>query len=570
MSEKQTSQTRHARTIVKDLFASERSFPLLSATILFLLWLIFFIVSPLFSNANTCFAADEISACSVFRDKLLHAEFSSYSFASGLGISLPRLALTGFGGLLTIPSGLLPETVFPQAVLVLSAFRLGLAAYCFSKLLSVLLKKNTLSLVLLFSLLYTGLTFSLSYFLHLPVSSAYAMLPLALYLAGKTVRQSRPVISFSLLLSLFLYLTSNVILALLLFPILIGGLVYFARKSKDNSLSRTCLRLSVHVLLSIGLSGIILIPQLMQIPYVLKDQAPASSFLQTIGSDTPSDKTEISFSSPITELLFGNNGSLVLVGQNAGAFSVDGSYSDHFDLLNEWIYSLWPYLPSIPFQTSTMATTTPEFTDTQHARFSVSTLFSDPLYAAIKLPHLSHPVDVRLNGNSVGTISYSRKSVLIRLGTFNAGQILSLELVSTTPEDLEEVQVSFGYLNTFDWSRYTESANFGVIDRSLSHDGLSANILPASDSLILTNIPYEKGWTVYLNGVRSTVTSYEGALLAAPVSAGNYYVFFRYQAPGSTIGSLLSALSCLALAAYSFFGSSPKRSSIKSQKIESK
>ena len=157
----------------------------------------------------------------------------------------------------------------------------------------------------------------------------------------------------------------------LILLILIGGLVFFARKSKDSSLSRTFLRLSGHVLLSIGLCGIVLIPNLLQVPALMAKQDPASSFLQSIGSDTPSHKTELSYSSPITELLYGQSGDLVLAGGKAGAFALEGEYTDQFEFLNEWVYSLWPYLPTVPFQTSTTAKSTPEFTSAGTVRFSL-------------------------------------------------------------------------------------------------------------------------------------------------------------------------------------------------------
>ncbi len=571
MSEKQSPQPKHTRTVLRDLFASERSFPLLSASLFFILWFCFFQLTSVFLNTKTCFASEEIAALSVFRYKLFHADFSNYSFQFGLGTNLPRIALRGFGGLLTIPFSLLPESVFPQAILVLSALRLGLSAFFFSKLLSLFLQKNTLLRHLFFSLLYTIAVFSISYILLFPVSGVYAMLPLSLFLVQKAFREPRcPFISISLLLSLCLYLVSNIILALILLPVLICASLYLITRRKDNNLSQTLLRLMAHILLSVSVCGFITIPAFMQIPSLMEKQDRTSSFLQKIGSDTSSHKTDMTIESPITDLLYGHGGSMVLTGHNAANFSTETPYTDHFALLNEWIYSLWPYLPSVPFQTSTTASTTPEFTSAGSVRFTVSTLFSDPLYAAITLPNRSHRVDVFLNDNPIDSIYFNSGTVLIRLGTFNAGQLLTLDLKSDHPSDLKEVNVRFGYLNSFDWNRYTESANFGVLEQELSQDGLSAVVLAASDSLILTNIPYEKGWTVYLNGIRSDISSYENAFICVPVSAGNYQVFFHYQAPGFFIGGILSAVSFLFLAIYFFSKSSPKKSSIKSQKIESK
>ena len=113
MSEKQSSQPRHTRSILRELFTSERSFPLLSASFFFLLWLFFFIASPIFANAETCFAADEISALSVFRYKLLHADFSSYTFQAGLD----RLRRPAYGSL-RITSGIRLSADRPRPFLI--------------------------------------------------------------------------------------------------------------------------------------------------------------------------------------------------------------------------------------------------------------------------------------------------------------------------------------------------------------------------------------------------------------------------------------------------------------------
>lgn len=565
MPAKQEAQPTHARSVFKELFVSERSFPILAATILFLFWFAVLVLIRIFSAPATCFAKDEITLLSVFREKFLHADFSSYSFQVGLGISLPRLALTGFGGPLTILFSLLPESVHVQAILFLSAFRLGLAAYFFTRLLTVLLHKKTLPRILLFSLIYTTITFFTSFFLYIPVSGAFSMLPLILFLIREATLHSRPTFSLKLVLACCAYLLTNTLSALLLLPVLIVSLIIFAKKTNDDQSSRMFLRFSAQLLLSLGLCGIFLIPQFLQIPAILKKQDPASSFLQTIGSDTPSHRTEITFSCPVTELFFENKASLVLAGANAGEFSLSDTYADHFVFLNEWIHSVWPYLPTIPFQTATTATTTPEFRDTTHVRFSVSTLFIYPLYASITLPNLSHEVEVLLNDNPTQRISHSRKTVMVYLGTFNVGQNLTLELTSAHPEDLKDVSVNFGYLNSSDWRRYTDSSNFGIQNRELTQDGLYAEAIVAYNSTILTNIPYEKGWSLYLNGTKTAISVYEDALISVPVTAGSYQIFLHYSAPGTIAGGLLSAVSFLLLAAYHYFLSSPKRSSMKSQ-----
>ena len=54
-----------------------------------------------------------------------------------------------------------------------------------------------------------------------------------------------------------------------------------------------------------------------------------------------------------------------------------------FDYLNDWFYSLWPSLPAIPFQNT--YSEGPVYSDTRNVSFTVTTMFSDPLFCAVKL-----------------------------------------------------------------------------------------------------------------------------------------------------------------------------------------
>lgn len=559
MQDHHSSRPTHARSLLKDFFQTRKLFPLLTATFCFALFLLAFILLPYFRE-TPAFLEDERTLLSVFHDKFARADFSSYTFQSGLGISIARLMLTGSGGILSLIGSLLPTKIHPQTVLFLSALRLGLSAFFFSHLHLKYIRKSSFLRVLSTSLLYALGAFSFSILLRLPIAETYVILPIVLLLFTDNLSNHRPAISPGTFIATGCLFISNLPLAFLLLPILLITVFYLGKRIRKEDFRTLTLKFLAHTVLVFGLCGSYLIPQTCQLGTLFRKADPTSQFLWKTGSDNSLQSTETTFSCEATSVLLEKPASLVVTSSRSSDSDFSMQRESHLQLLNDWIYSLWPSLPVKPFRNISTELPKPTYIDSQNVEFRITTLFLDPLFATVELPHLHDDVQVFLNNNPMQTIRNNPNPVIVSLGSYNVGQALTLRLSSSDPSSIRDAKACFGYFSSYDWSKYTENANFGITNYELRSDGISAEMTISEESLLLTDIPFEKGWELYLNGQRASLVPYENAFLSATIAPGNHILFLRYSPPGFMIGNILSGVSMLLLAAYYFSKSSPKKS----------
>ncbi|MBQ4270382.1 MAG: YfhO family protein, partial [Clostridiales bacterium] len=65
--------------------------------------------------------------------------------------------------------------------------------------------------------------------------------------------------------------------------------------------------------------------------------------------------------------------------------------------------------------------------------------------------------------------------------------------------------------------------------------------------VILTTIPYEDGWTLYVDGVKTDITPYQDALIAIDPGTGHHDIELVFTAPGLKAGAVVSVLGILGL-----------------------
>ena len=56
------------------------------------------------------------------------------------------------------------------------------------------------------------------------------------------------------------------------------------------------------------------------------------------------------------------------------------------------------------------------------------------------------------------------------------------------------------------------------------------------DGVFYTSIPYEKGWSMYVDGEEVEITPFENALIAAPISKGTHNITLKYSPDGFDLG----------------------------------
>ncbi len=80
--------------------------------------------------------------------------------------------------------------------------------------------------------------------------------------------------------------------------------------------------------------------------------------------------------------------------------------------------------------------------------------------------------------------------------------------------------------------------------------GLKGTISVSSDKILCLSIPYDEGWTAYVDGKNTDLMQANTAWMAIELSAGEHEIELRYWTPGLTAGICLTVLGIIALVWY--------------------
>lgn len=87
-----------------------------------------------------------------------------------------------------------------------------------------------------------------------------------------------------------------------------------------------------------------------------------------------------------------------------------------------------------------------------------------------------------------------------------------------------------------------------------SAKGFEADITLETDKLVFFSVPYDKGWTAYVNGQPADIENVDNGFIAIRCHAGEDHIRFVYTLPGLKYGVLLMLAGIALLAVYGFAG----------------
>ncbi|MBP5282425.1 MAG: YfhO family protein, partial [Lachnospiraceae bacterium] len=145
-----------------------------------------------------------------------------------------------------------------------------------------------------------------------------------------------------------------------------------------------------------------------------------------------------------------------------------------------------------------------------------------------------------------------RNSVLL-LGDLKAGQ--EIRLIDTdTGETLKKGAVTVYRLDTEVLGQVIKTlSKEHLTDVKVEETNVSGRLELEAAGRLITSVPYEKGWTVYVNGEKRTPQRFGDALIALDLDAGTYEIEMKYVPEGSRLGWALSILGMICFLCYEFF-----------------
>lgn len=84
-------------------------------------------------------------------------------------------------------------------------------------------------------------------------------------------------------------------------------------------------------------------------------------------------------------------------------------------------------------------------------------------------------------------------------------------------------------------------------------NGFTSKIYLSKDNLVFFSVPYEKGWTAYVNGKETVIEKVDVGFMAVFAESGFNEIVFVYETPGLKAGAVISGISVIAFAVYWFF-----------------
>lgn len=81
-------------------------------------------------------------------------------------------------------------------------------------------------------------------------------------------------------------------------------------------------------------------------------------------------------------------------------------------------------------------------------------------------------------------------------------------------------------------------------------DGFKAKITLNQSKLVFFSVPYDKGWTAYVNGKPADAENVSYGFMAVRADAGENTIEFRYETPGLKTGCIISVTGLVCLGAY--------------------
>lgn len=88
------------------------------------------------------------------------------------------------------------------------------------------------------------------------------------------------------------------------------------------------------------------------------------------------------------------------------------------------------------------------------------------------------------------------------------------------------------------------------IIENVTGNSIKGTIDVSKESTLMMTIPYEKGWTIYLDGKKVNYYEVMNSFVGIDVTEGNHLVEYYYEVPGLKIGLMLSLSSLIVLITY--------------------
>ena len=173
-----------------------------------------------------------------------------------------------------------------------------------------------------------------------------------------------------------------------------------------------------------------------------------------------------------------------------------------------------------------------------------------PLYLSLPVVARNDEADIYVNGAYTDNLSSSSFTRIISLGHYAPGEIVTVT-VRASSDIFSSMPAQFYYCDT---ELFTDQLADAISDQDvqitkIEDSYVSAQVTLQEDKLLLTTIPYEKGWTLRVDGKETAIEAYQNALICIPLAPGTHTITLSFTPPGLWAGMIINGTAILVFAA---------------------
>lgn len=221
------------------------------------------------------------------------------------------------------------------------------------------------------------------------------------------------------------------------------------------------------------------------------------------------------------------------------------SISDHFMMQNV----IFEALSGNPDPIFTEALIEHESTKDNEAEWKIKCQNTGTLYAVFDSPE-ENLVSIEVNGKFIDNYFDGKGHPLLRLGSFAEGEEIHVIMKTTdTSGSLNLSEAVFAFENPFLLlSEINQLKEHALTINAYSDTEINGSITAETEGKLFFSIPFDKGWSLTIDGVKTESVHAFGIFLTADVPAGEHQIQLRYRPQGFIPGVIISIVSIICTA----------------------
>lgn len=216
----------------------------------------------------------------------------------------------------------------------------------------------------------------------------------------------------------------------------------------------------------------------------------------------------------------------------------DNVFENQNNIINEILHTNNKYFKEAIFEIKNTENCTIEEQDNNiilksDNKGKITLTFDKPVYLYIKTNDIYYGDYLIINGKKIKYFDYENDNYIINLNDYNSNEVII--------EFIDELIINDIQSYSFDKKTYqNDIKQLNKLNVINEKNQLISEVNLEKDTYIISTIPYDKGWNLYIDGEKANTDKLLDSLLSFKLSKGNHKIKLKYIPKGLIEGLLLS------------------------------